>query len=415
MLRRILCATVLVLFLESFGAADHWSHWRGEAGNGISSTASPPTQWSETTNVKWRTAIPGRGSGSPVIWNNRVFVVSAVSRSGQRGGRMQFVLFCFDRESGDLVWKRQAIETTPHEGAHRTNSFASASPCTDGKYVYAHFGSRGLYCFTMDGQQVWERQLGKMKKLATFGEGSSPTIVEDKLIVPWDHEEQSYLFALNRTTGKTIWRTPRDEPSCWATPLIIEHEGRKQVIMNGQNYARAYDLESGRELWRCGGQAQRPIASAVSDNGLIFIGSGFRGSFLGAFRPNGNGDIEGTSSVVWTVQRDAPDIASPLLSSGRLYFFKGKTGLFSCYDAATGKPHYRTQRTGLQMIYASPVAAGGYVFLTGRSGKTVVIKDANQYEVVSVNSVGEGVDATPALVDKQLFLRGEEHLFCISL
>lgn len=417
MLQRILSATVLILLVQSLAAAANWGHWRGEAGNAVSSDATPPTEWSETKNVKWKTAIPGRGSGSPIIWQDRVWVVSAVSPRGQGGerlSRLQFVLFCFDRESGDLKWRRTAVEATPHEGTHRTNGFASASPCTDGQHVYAHFGSRGLFCFTLDGQLVWERQLGKMRTRATFGEGSSPTLVGDKLIVPWDHEGPSYLFALNKKTGETLWRTPRDEPSCWATPLIIEHDGRQQVIMNGQHYARAYDLESGRELWRCGGQTQRPVASAVSANGLVFVGSGFRGSFLGAFRPDGKGDIEGSSSVVWTVDRDTPDIASPLLSNGRVYFYKGKSGLLSCFDATTGKPHYKTKRTGLTTIYASPVAAGGYVFLTDRSGKTVVIKDADQFETVSVNSVGETVDATPAPVDDQLFLRGEQHLFCIA-
>ena len=185
--------------------------------------------------------------------------------------------------------------------------------------------------------------------------------------------------------------------------------------MNGQTSARSYDLKTGKELWRCGGQTDRPVASAVKEGDMVFVGSGYRGSFLGAFKLDGSGDIAGTSSVVWSVSRDTPDIASPLLSSGRLYYHKGKSGVLTCLDAATGQPHFSSKRLpGLSTIYASPIAAGGHVYLTGRSGTTVVIKDADKLEIVSENSVGEGVDATPAPVDNELFIRGEKHLFCIA-
>ncbi|MEM8946389.1 MAG: PQQ-binding-like beta-propeller repeat protein [Planctomycetota bacterium] len=408
----------LITIVMTSNAWANWGHWRGESGNGLSSTANPPTNWSDTDNVKWKVAVPGQGSGSPVIWDQRVFVVTAVTDGGgvpsSSPTKMRFDLLCFDREDGALIWQKTAIDATPHEGTHSTNGYSSGSPCTDGKRVYAHFGSRGTYCYTLDGQQVWSRQLGQMTMRAGFGEGSSPTLVGDKLIIPWDHEGQSYLFALDHQTGDTVWQVERDEPSCWATPLVVEHAGRKQIVMNGQNYARAYDLESGEELWRCGGQTQRPVASAVAGDGLVFVCSGFRGSFLGAFRPGGQGDIEGSSSVVWTQTRDTPDIASPLLSDGRLYFYKAKKGILSCFDAASGTPHYTTKRTGLANIYASPIAAGGHVYLTDRNGKTVVIKDSESYEVVAENSVGETVDATPAPVDNELFIRGEKHLFCIA-
>lgn len=429
----------------STASAGNWTHWRGDNGNGVAQDATPPTEWSSTKNVKWKVAIPGQGSGSPIIWEDRVYVVSGVagagtetpksdsqsgqrpprrSRSGQRGsGRssaplqtLQFTLFCFDRETGEQLWRRIAVESKPHQRTHSTNNFASASPCTDGKRVYAHFGSRGLFCYSMDGELQWGRDdLGRMETRNGFGEGSSPSLSGDRIIVPWDHEGQSALLSLNKLTGETIWRVKRDEPTCWATPLIIEHQGSKQIVMNGQNMARAYDFETGKELWKCGGQTQRPVASAVTHNGLVFIGSGHRGSFLGAFRPNGKGDIKGTDSVVWTIDRDTPDIASPLLSSGRLYFYKGKGGILTCLDAATGKVHFGATRVpGLDSIYASPISAGGHIYLTGRDGTTVVIKDAEKFEVIHSNSVGETVDATPAPVDNELFIRGEHHLFCIS-
>ncbi|QDU40480.1 outer membrane biogenesis protein BamB [Maioricimonas rarisocia] len=426
--------------------ADNWPHWRGDSGNGVSLDATPPIEWSESKNVKWKVPIPGRGSGSPIIWEDRVYVATAVptgdapraaaepatpgvfaQQRRRRGGRrpgggaerlvpLQFKLLCFDRDTGDLLWERTAVEATPHQGTHSTNGFASASPCTDGKHVYAHFGSRGLYCYTMDGDLKWKRDdLGRMETRNGFGEGSSPTLVEDKIIVPWDHEGQSYLFALDKRSGETIWRVERDEPSCWATPLVIEHKGRRQIIMNGEVCARAYDLETGKELWRCTGQTARPVASPVAANGRVFIGSGFRGSFLGAFLPDGQGDIEGTDHVAWTIRRDAPDIASLLLSEDRLYFYKARAGILSCVNASTGEPYFAATRiSGLGDIYASPIAAGGHVYLTDRSGTTVVIRDAKQLEIVATNSVGETVDATPAPVDDELFIRGEKHLFCIA-
>jgi len=268
----------------------------------------------------------------------------------------------------------------------------------------------------MDGKLVWQRtDFGKMNTRNSFGEGSSPTLAGDKILVPWDHEGPSFLYALDKRTGKTLWKTPRDEPTCWATPLVVKHGDGYQVVMNGQTCARAYDLETGQELWRCGGQAQRPVASAVSADGLVFVGSGFQGSFIGAFRMDGHGDIANTDHVVWTTNRDAPDIASPLLSNGRLYFHKGKSGMLSCLDARTGKVHYAATRIrGISKTYASPIAAGGYVFVTGRSGTTVVIKESDQLEIVASNSVDETVDATPAPVDNELFIRGVDHLFCIA-
>lgn len=432
------CLTVALL-IPGIAAAGNWSHWRGDGGNGVAADATPPTRWSETENVKWKVEIPGKGSGSPIIWQDRVFVVTAVPSAGaapqatapqpqsggrSRGGRgaaaplrkLEFKLLCFDRATGAQRWEQTAVSATPHQGTHSTNGFASASPCTDGQHVYAHFGSRGLYCYSMDGKLLWKRDdFGPMETRASFGEGSSPTLEGDHIIVPWDHEGDSALFVLDKRTGKTVWRTARDEPTCWATPLVVEHNGRKQIVMNGQNFARSYDFETGKELWRCGGQTQRPVASPVSAGNMVYVGSGFRGSYLGAFQLDGSGDIEGTKDVVWTINRDTPDIGSFLLSSGRLYFHKEKAGMLSCVDAATGESHYGPKRISeLKSIYASPIAAAGHVYLTGRSGTTVVIKDSDEFEIVSTNSVGETVDATPAPVDNQLFIRGERHLFCIE-
>lgn len=423
--------------------SSQWGHWRGPSGQGVSESASPPVEFSETKNVAWKVAIPGKGSGSPIVWDNKVFVVTAVSDSsaapaggrppqrrgpGGRGGRggfgrgggaqakHSFHIICFDRATGKELWNETAAEAAPGQGTHNTNTFASASPCTDGTHVYAHFGSQGLFCYDMNGKQIWKRtDFGQMNTRNSFGEGSSPTLVDDMIILPWDHEGPSALYALNKLTGETIWKTDRDEPTCWATPVIAETTDGKQIVMNGQNYARAYDLKSGAEIWRCSGQTDRPAASAVVGNDIAFVGSGYRGSFMGAFRLTGKGDIQGSDNVIWSIKRDTPDVASPLLVGNRLYFFAARKGILSCIAADTGKVIYSQKRVnGLGEIYASPVAAGGHIYLSDRSGNVVVIKDSDEFEIVSSNSLGETIDATPAPVGKQLFIRTSGHLYCIA-
>ncbi|MFG0256130.1 MAG: PQQ-binding-like beta-propeller repeat protein, partial [Rhodopirellula sp. JB053] len=333
------CATfIAIACLGSFAHADNWAHWRGPDGNAVAPDADPPIRFNDSTNLKWKVPIEGRGAGSPVVWDDSVFVVSAVGLSGGDLAKHDFVLLCIDRETGRERWRRVATEAAPHEGTHRTNGFASASPVTDGEHVYASFGSRGLYCYTMDGILVWKRtDFPPMTTRNGFGEGSSPVLAEDRIILPWDHEGQSKLYAIEKASGATIWEVDRDEPTNWGTPLIVDFRGRAEVITTGENYARGYDLDSGAELWRCAGQTQRPAASPVHRDGVVYIASGHRGAFLGAFRVGGRGDIQGTANVLWTIQRNTPDIASPLLSEDRLYFYKGKSGVLTCVDAQTGK------------------------------------------------------------------------------
>jgi len=417
--RRVACAIAVilttVLCFQTPACAQQWGHWRGPVGNGTAAAATPPVEFNAEKSVRWKTQIAGRGSSSPVVWDDVVIVTTAIPIEGVPD-RFDFRVICLDRATGKENWSRSAVQAVPHEGTHETNGFASGSPCTDGTHVYASFGSRGLFCYTMAGEPVWKRDFGDMQVRHGFGEGSSPTLAGDKIVVPWDHEGPSKLYALNKLTGETLWEVSRDEPTCWATPLVAKDStGRMQIVMNGQRAARGYDLETGEELWRCAGQTERPCASAVAVDGVAYVGSGFRGSFMGAFDLSGRGDLAGGPQVLWTYKKDTPDVASPLLSGDRLYFYKEKTGLLTCLNATSGQVHYATSRIpGLSRTYASPVAAGGNVYLTDRSGTIVVIEDAPVLKVVATNDMGEGIDATPAFSGKDLFIRGERHLYCIS-
>ncbi len=401
-------------FQNPMALGDQWGHWRGPSGNGTSPDAQPPIEFSATKNVKWKVEIPGVGSSSPVVWNDSVFVTTAVP--SKKKGEFEFRLLSVDRKSGSIQWSQTAVVAVPHEGTHETNGFASASPCTDGEAIYAFFGSRGLFAYTLDGQLLWNRDFGDMTVRNGFGEGASPTVVGDKVIVPWDHEGQSMLYAVNKKTGDILWQTKREEPTCWATPLIAkDQKGRDQIVMNGQTAARGYDLETGKELWKCAGQTQRPCATAVAENGVAYVASGFRGAFIGAFDLTGQGDLASTKKVLWTQSKDTPDVASPLLSNGRLYYYKEKTGLLTCVEAKTGKTIYSASRVpGVTKTYASPIAANGYVYLTDRNGTMVVIEDSPTLKVVATNELGEGVDATPAAAGRELFVRGEKHLFSLA-
>ncbi|MFT5192842.1 MAG: outer membrane protein assembly factor BamB [Verrucomicrobiales bacterium] len=430
---KCLAFAVFLSSLSSSTVHADWLQWRGPSFNGCAaSDASPPTSWSGTKNVAWKLAIPGHGSGTPVIAGNDLFVVTsvdtkkkpdgspAVASSGEGAPESvhQFVVICVDRITGKVRWQKTVGEIVPHSGHHSDHSYASASPITDGKHVWAHFGSRGTYCLTIAGDLVWSRQdLGLMETRGGFGDGSSPALYQNTLVVPWDQERGSYITALDASTGKTLWKTERpDEPTSWATPLIIEHQGKGMVLQNGKGFARGYDLKTGEEIWRATGQTTRPIPTPIIYEGMAFLASGHQGSFMGAYKLDGaKGDITGTAHEAWTLNKHTPDVASPALSQDRLYFHAARKGILSCVDAKTGKVHFGPDRIpGLREVYASPVVAGGHVYLTGRDGTVVVIKDGTALEVVATNKLGEPMDASPVVIGGTLYLRAAKHLYAIS-
>jgi outer membrane protein assembly factor BamB len=281
--------------------------------------------------------------------------------------------------------------------------------------VFAYFGSRGLHAFDMNGNAKWSKDLGRMQTKMSFGEGSSPVLYKDKIVVNWDHEGADFIAAFDKRTGQELWRTERDEDTTWATPLVMEHEGKAQVITGATRKIRSYDLETGKQIWECSGLTPNAIPTPVPGNGVVYLTSGFRGSALYAIKLGKSGDLTDTDAILWKLQKGTPYVPSPLLYDNRLYFFSGNNAILSCFKAENGKPVFEAERLeGLQGVYASPVAAAGKVYLVGRNGTTLVLKSGDKIEVLATNQLDEKFDASPALAGKELFLRGHEYLYCLS-
>ncbi len=411
-------------------AARYWPQWRGPHANGVSLAGNPPLEWSETKNIRWKVPIPGRGSSSPVVWGDRLFVTTAVpvgvagdAQHAPRGGLQprgvhRFVVMAIDRKTGRTIWERVAAEQEPHEQAHFENgTWASGSPVTDGENVFAYFESFGLYAYDMNGKLLWQKDLGDKRMRNQFGEGSTPTLYRNTLVVVWDHlNGQSFIAALDKRDGKELWRVPREEIDTWATPLVLEVNGRAQAIVPGMRRIRGYDLETGAVVWDGDGLTMNSIPSPVYDDEMVYLMSGFQGNDLRAVRiAQARGNIDGTNAVAWSLDRDTPYVPSPILSDGVLYFLKTNSGILSAFDAKTGKPHYQNQRLdGLPNVFSSPVASRGRVYFTGREGSTLVIRSGSTFDVLAKNTLDDGFDASPALVDNEIYLRGYKHLYSIA-
>ncbi len=409
---------------------DHnWHQWRGPRATGVAPHGDPPLSWDSRTNIKWKVPIPGEGSATPIVWEQLLFLVTAIKtdrlanlapKADERAkthppqNYYQFTVMCLDRATGQQRWRRVACEAVPHEGRHPTNTFASASPVTDGQRLYVSFGSYGIYCFDLEGNELWRRDLGDMRTRYGWGEATSPVVHQGHLVVNWDHEDQSFITALEAKTGKTRWKVQRDEPTSWATPLTVEDQGRVQVIVNGTNRVRSYDLATGQVIWQCGGQTVNAIPSPVISGDLVICMTGYRGSYAVAVPLSSRGDLTETKKPAWTYRQGTPYVPSPLIDGSRLYFTRGNSAVLSCLDVATGDPIFAQRLPGLSNLYASPVAAAGRIYFVGRDGTTVVIKGGRKLELLATNKLNEGIDASPAIVGRQLFLRGTRHLYCIE-
>jgi outer membrane protein assembly factor BamB len=441
-MRRLILLTICGCLASSDVRADdfdagrpfHWHQWRGPLANGVAPHGDPPIHWDENTNVQWKVEIPGEGNSTPVVWGDRIFVSAAIETEravdslpppaaeppgGYKTPRptnyFRFVVISLDRNTGRVLWQGTGAEAIPHEGRHPTNSYASGSPTTDGRSVYASFGSRGICCFDVEGNLRWKRDLGDMVTRFGWGEGTSPVLHRDRLVVNWDHEGDSFLVVLDATTGETLWNVDRDEISSWSTPLVVEHKGVAQLIVSATRRVTSYDLADGRIIWECGGQTVNVIPSPVALGDVVYCMSGFRGSALYALPLDSSGDLTDTDRPLWHHDRGTPYVPSPLLYDDLLYFTRSNSGVLSCLDAKTGEPLVEGVRLpGLSSLYASPVGAAGRVYFVARSGTTLVINHQPKLEVLATNQLDDPIDASPVIVGKQLFLRGKTHLYCIA-
>lgn len=422
-------ALAALLFAPAATAAETWPNWRGPTQNGVAPDANPPTTWSETQNVKWKVPLPGYGQSTPVIWGERLFILTAMPASGRplageasEGRRMttgkpdeawKFEIVCLDRHTGEILWRQTAAAETPQEGHHPTGSFAPYSPVTDGKHVWASFGSRGLHCYTVSGEHIWSKPLAKMSTRRGFGEGSSPALAGGAIIVVQDHEGPSRIAAYNKLTGEILWEKPRDEISAWSTPHPVKVEDTTQIIVNATGRIRSYDLANGDVIWECGGMTVNVIPTPVSGFGNAYCASGFRGAALTAIPLDSKGDV--TGQPAWNIDRGTPYVPSPLLYGDRLYFIDGLNNRLSCADAKTGKLLFnREGLEGLGQVYASPLGAGGHVYVAGRDGAVAVLKDDAQFTPVATNRLDDGFDASPVAVGDTLYLKGNRHLYSIA-
>ena len=419
-------------FSDSGESHRNWPEWRGPLSTGVAPHAHPPVEWSETKNIRWKIPIPGRGHSTPIVWEDRIFITTALPygdaldpRYSEAHGThdnlpvthpQEFVVLAVGRSDGTILWQRTVHRELPHDAGHVTGTLASHSPVTDGEHLFAYFGSYGLYCLDMDGELLWKTDLGEMQTKHAHGEGSSPALYRDTLIINWDHEGDSFVAAFNKRTGEQRWKTPRDEVTSWATPIVVEHKGRPQVIISGTGRVRGYDFSTGTAIWECGGLSANIVASPVAWDGMVFAGSSYEIRAFLAIRLDGAvGDITGTDRVAWTRSQATPYVPSPLLYGDTLYFLRHYQGILSRVNARTGKDQGGPFRLGgIRNVYASPVGAAGRVYITDREGTTLVIKHDETPTVLAQNRLDDSFSASAALVDNDLFLRGQDHLYCIS-
>jgi outer membrane protein assembly factor BamB len=438
--RSVLLNVLVWLTLGSASAAEsaasapvEWRQWRGPLANGVAPDADPPVEWSESRNVRWKLPLPGKGHSSPIVFGDRVVLMLAepmgeaqppvfdaapgVHDSVPVTHRHRYAVLAVSRKDGRVLWKTVVREDWPHEGGHTTGSPVSGSPVTDGSLIFANFGSRGLYALDTNGVVRWQKDLGRMKTLHAHGEGSSPVLHGDTLIVNWDHEGDSFLYAFDKRTGDQRWKVARDEKTSWSTPLIVEQDGQVQVVVSATQRVRGYEVATGKLVWECAGLTDNVVASPVNYGGILIAGNSYYTQAMLALRLAGaKGDLTGTTNVVWSLKRLTPYVSSPLLYGDTLYHLRHNQNVLVRLDPATGK--FRGEPLRLEgirdFIFASPVGAAGRIYVSARDGATVVLRHDAANAVLAVNRLDDSFSASAAPAGRELYLRGERSLYCLA-
>ncbi|MCH8045550.1 MAG: PQQ-binding-like beta-propeller repeat protein [Planctomycetes bacterium] len=409
--RRVLAAFLLICLLVSAAtvrADTNWPGFRGPLGTGHSIGGSLPTKW-DAKNVTWKVKLPGRGQSSPSIWGERIFLTSAAKTDA---GAVERYVYCVDRSTGKTLWKDTA-SSGPAESLHKMNMWATSTCATDGEHVLAFFGDGGLHCYTLDGKKVWSRELGKFP--GSWGTAASPVILGDMVVQNCDAEGKTYLLAVEKKTGKQIWRTERRNlpKGGWSTPILIDTGKRKELILNGEYGVQSYNPTNGEEYWFCKGFNGRGTPMPAVGHGLVFVVNGKPGDIY-AVRPGGKGDVTKTRMAWHTRRGGGRDLPSPILV-GDYVFTVNMGGIGTCYDAVSGKELWQERLGG--KFSASPIAVGGLIYSQSETGEMLVIKPGKKYQLIARNSLGEADDvfrASPAASDGQLFLRSGNALYCIG-
>lgn len=417
----------------------NWAQWRGPDSQGISYDKNLPTEWSETKNVLWKAELPGKGFSQPIIWGNKVFLTTDVEggpapeshkAAKHMAGEKEFThpdwdgvnrlhtfkTLCLDRDTGKILWEQVSYQGTTLDYRHKRGNYAAPTPVTDGKYVWAYFGSEGLYCYDFKGKLVWKKSLGPILTMG-MGVGTSPVLHENLLIMQCDEDsgKNSFITALDKKTGKEVWKTVRPIQTSWATPVIVKNAGRAELVTSGNEFLISYDPATGKELWRAGGLKSHAIATPVIGHGLAVLSSGYPSKAITAVRLGGSGNLDNTDNIAWKYNKGTAYVPSPILYGDYVYLMNDQ-GALTCLDAKTGQVVYEGGRVPVNAKFygASPVAFEDKILLTNDDGETFVIKAGPKHEVLATNSIGEPSRTSIAIADGKLFIRGDKHLFCIG-
>jgi outer membrane protein assembly factor BamB len=438
-----LCLIALVAFkpfsTAATTAATNWPQWRGPDSQGVSNDKNLPTEWSETKNLLWKTAIPGKGFSQPIIWGKKVFLTTDIEGGPEPTGYKPpkrligekefthpewdgvdklhtFKTLCLDRDTGKILWEQTSYEGRVYDYRHKRGNYAAPTPITDGRYIYSYFGSEGVYCYDLNGKLIWKKSLGNVGTMG-MGVGTSPVLHENLLILLCDEDvgKNSFITALDKKTGKEVWRAARPVQVSWATPVIVKTQQRAELIVSGNEFLISYDPKTGNELWRTKGLKSHAIATPVVGHGLVILSSGFPSKVITAVKLGGAGNLDDTDKIAWRYNKGTSYVPSPILYGDYIYLMSDG-GILTCLNAKTGEVVYEGGRVPVATKFygASPVAFDGKILLTSDDGDTFVIKAGPKHEVLGTNSIGEPCRTSIAIADGKLFIRGEKHLFCIG-
>ncbi len=435
---------ILLLLMSNPGAGQNWPSFRGPSASGVAQRYKTPSQWSisPSKNILWKTPIPGLGHSSAVVWEDRVFVTTAIQKQGESSlkvgmyGAVESVtetepfswhLYCIDRNSGEILWDRQAYEGKPKVKRHPKSSHANATPCTNGSCVVAFFGSEGLYCYDMSGNLIWQKDLGILdwgfyrSPAAQWAGGCSPVIHERMVVVQCDVQKDSFIAAFDLKDGTLLWKTARTDVPTWGTPTVYAAPQNSQIIVNGYKHIGGYDIQTGKEIWRLTGGGDIPVPTPVVARGLAYVTNAHgRMSPIYAIRLTAQGDISlkenetSNEHVAWSYPKGGNYIPTPLAYDDLLYCGSDR-GTLSCFACETGKLVYRENLDPQGAAFsASPVAADGKVYFTAEDGKVYVVQAGPEFRVLGVNQMGETCMATPAVSAGTLIFRTRQHVAAIA-